>query len=103
MWLLHPAMILAAKSLLDENPNPSESQVREALSGFFAGTGYLKPVQAILRAAAILRGESRRQSACSQEWISDQPKDNAIPMKLTIRVDWSCALSYATRGDYSTN
>jgi putative selenate reductase molybdopterin-binding subunit len=53
-----PAQILAAKALLDKNPNPSESEVREAISGVLCRcTGYLKPVQAILRASAILRGE----------------------------------------------
>jgi putative selenate reductase molybdopterin-binding subunit len=40
-------------------PNPSEEQVREALSGVLCRcTGYLKPVQAVLRAAAVLRGEA---------------------------------------------
>lgn len=53
-----PAMILAARALLTENPEPSEADVREALSGVLCRcTGYLKPVQAILRAAAVLRGE----------------------------------------------
>ncbi|MGE5072022.1 MAG: molybdopterin cofactor-binding domain-containing protein, partial [Anaerolineae bacterium] len=53
-----PAQILAAKSLLDRNPNPTELEVREALSGVLCRcTGYLKPVQAVLRAAAILRGD----------------------------------------------
>jgi len=52
-----PAQILAAKALLDKNPNPTEAEVREALSGVLCRcTGYLKPVQAVLRAAAILRG-----------------------------------------------
>src|SRR5512140_1737567 len=54
-----PAQILAAKQLLDRNPNPSEAEVRDALSGVLCRcTGYLKPVQAVLRAAAILRGEA---------------------------------------------
>lgn len=53
-----PGMIMAAKSLLADNPNPDEGQVREALSGVLCRcTGYLKPVQAVLRAAAVLRGE----------------------------------------------
>lgn len=53
-----PAMILAAKSLLDRNPDPTEVEVRDALSGVLCReTGYLKPVQAVLRAAAYLRGE----------------------------------------------
>ncbi|HET7011678.1 MAG TPA: molybdopterin cofactor-binding domain-containing protein [Anaerolineales bacterium] len=54
-----PAMILAARALLAENPSPTESDVRQALSGVLCRcTGYLKPVQAILRAAAVLRGET---------------------------------------------
>jgi len=53
-----PAQILAAKSLLDKNPNPSEEEIREAISGVLCRcTGYLKPVHAILRAAAIMRGD----------------------------------------------
>ena len=53
-----PAMILAAKSLLDRNLNPSETEVREILSGVLCRcTGYTKPVQAVLRAAAVMRGE----------------------------------------------
>ncbi|HUH97601.1 MAG TPA: molybdopterin cofactor-binding domain-containing protein [Anaerolineales bacterium] len=52
-----PAQILAAKALLDKNPNPSEQEVREAISGVLCRcTGYLKPVQAVLHAAAIMRG-----------------------------------------------
>jgi putative selenate reductase molybdopterin-binding subunit len=53
-----PAQILAAKALLDRNPNPSEAEVREAISGVLCRcTGYAKPVQAVLRAAAVIRGE----------------------------------------------
>ncbi len=53
-----PAMILAAKSLLDRNPNPTEAEVRDVLSGVLCRcTGYAKPVQAVLRAAAMMRGE----------------------------------------------
>ena len=54
-----PAQLLAAKALLDKNPHPSEEEVREAISGVLCRcTGYVKPVQAILNAAAILRGET---------------------------------------------
>ena len=53
-----PAQILAAKALLDKNPRPTELEIREAISGVLCRcTGYVKPVQAIQRAAAILRGE----------------------------------------------
>ncbi|MBL8062098.1 MAG: molybdopterin-dependent oxidoreductase, partial [Anaerolineales bacterium] len=53
-----PAQILAAKSLLEKNAKPSEDEVREAISGVLCRcTGYLKPVQAVLKAAAVMRGE----------------------------------------------
>ncbi len=71
-----PAFVLAAKSLLDKNPNPSEREVREALSGILCRcTGYLKPVQAVLRAAAILRGEK-------------VPPIHAASEGIPIPVDW---------------
>ena len=53
-----PAQLLAAKKLLDENPAPTDAEVREALAGVLCRcTGYLRPVEAVLRAAAQLRGE----------------------------------------------
>ncbi|HLA77919.1 MAG TPA: 2Fe-2S iron-sulfur cluster-binding protein [Vicinamibacteria bacterium] len=51
-----PAMELAAKSLLDAIPEPSEAEVREALAGCLCRcTGYVKPVRAVLSAARALR------------------------------------------------
>jgi putative selenate reductase molybdopterin-binding subunit len=53
-----PAQLLAAKALLDRNPSPTEAEIREALSGVLCRcTGYVKIVQAVQRAAAMLRGE----------------------------------------------
>lgn len=53
-----PAMVLVAKALIEANPDPTEELVRNALSGVLCRcTGYEKPVQAILRAAARMRGE----------------------------------------------
>ena len=53
-----PAQILCAHALLERNPDPTEAEVREAIAGVLCRcTGYVKPVQAILRAAAALRGE----------------------------------------------
>ena len=53
-----PAQLLAAQALLAGNRNPTEEQAREALSGVLCRcTGYVKPIQAVLRAAAYLRGE----------------------------------------------
>jgi putative selenate reductase molybdopterin-binding subunit len=53
-----PATILAAKALIEANPDPTEDEIRDALSGILdRETGYLRPVHAVLRAAAIMRGE----------------------------------------------
>ena len=53
-----PAMLLAATALLEQTPSPTEAQVRDALSGVLCRcTGYKKPVEAVLRGAAMLRGE----------------------------------------------
>jgi carbon-monoxide dehydrogenase small subunit len=51
-----PGMILIAKWLLNENPNPSEPEVREALRGNLCRcTGYKKIVEAVLAVAALRR------------------------------------------------
>lgn len=52
-----PGMILTAKALLDSNPDPSEEEIREAISGNLCRcTGYVKIVEAIAEAARRLRG-----------------------------------------------
>ena len=53
-----PGMILSAKWLLDHNADPTEAQVREALSGNLCRcTGYKKNVEAVLAAAAMRKQE----------------------------------------------
>jgi aerobic carbon-monoxide dehydrogenase small subunit len=54
-----PGMMLAARQLLDENPDPSEEDVRWALSGNLCRcTGYQNIVKSVLWAAEKLRAES---------------------------------------------
>jgi carbon-monoxide dehydrogenase small subunit len=53
-----PGMILAAVGLLSDNPDPTRSQVREAISGNICRcSGYVKVVDAVLMAARRMRGE----------------------------------------------
>ena len=71
-----PAMILAAKALLEKTPDPGEAQVREALSGVLCRcTGYIKPVQAVLQAAAQLRNglaaPAREGIPLPADWLPD--------------------------------
>ncbi|HYA28660.1 MAG TPA: (2Fe-2S)-binding protein [Acidobacteriota bacterium] len=54
-----PGMLMMSKALLDENPNPTEEQIRYALSGNLCRcTGYAKIVQAVQDAAAMLRNKT---------------------------------------------
>lgn len=47
-----PGMVLAAKALLDNNPNPSDMDVKTAISGNLCRcTGYVKIIEAIHLAA----------------------------------------------------
>ena len=53
-----PGFIVAAKALLEREPNPSESEVRYWLAGNLCRcTGYDKIVRAVMDAAAELRQE----------------------------------------------
>ncbi len=52
-----PGILVAAKALLDRNPDPSETEVRYWLAGNLCRcTGYDKVVRAVLDAAADMRG-----------------------------------------------
>jgi carbon-monoxide dehydrogenase small subunit len=54
-----PGMLMMSKALLDENPDPSEEDIRFALSGNLCRcTGYAKIVQAVQDAAAIIRSKN---------------------------------------------
>jgi len=47
-----PGMVLSAKALLDKNPEPSEIEIKEAMSGHLCRcTGYVKPIEAVKEAA----------------------------------------------------
>jgi carbon-monoxide dehydrogenase small subunit len=49
-------MIIAAKVLLEKNPDPSEQEVREAIGGHLCRCGsYVRIVKSVLQAAEIAR------------------------------------------------
>ena len=55
-----PGMLVAAKSLLEHNPDPSETEVRFWLAGNLCRcTGYDKIVRAVLETAADMQEASR--------------------------------------------
>jgi carbon-monoxide dehydrogenase small subunit len=52
-----PGVLVAAKSLLEKNPNPTETEVRYWLAGNLCRcTGYDKIIRAVMDAAAEMRG-----------------------------------------------
>jgi len=54
-----PGIIVAAKALLTQNPDPSEEEVRYWLAGNLCRcTGYDKIIRAVLSAASEMRGEN---------------------------------------------
>ena len=55
-----PAILLTAKALLEQNPNPTRDEIREALSGILCRcTGYLQIFEAV--EAAILKIAARKR------------------------------------------
>lgn len=54
-----PGMIVTAANYLEENPMPTEQDIRHVFVGNLCRcTGYKKPIEAVLAAAAQSRGES---------------------------------------------
>lgn len=54
-----PGMLLSAKALLDENPQPTETEIKEALSGNLCRcTGYAKIIQAVEAATQQTKEEN---------------------------------------------
>ncbi|WP_120497316.1 (2Fe-2S)-binding protein [Kiloniella sp. EL199] len=52
-----PGFVVAAKALLEKNPNPTETEVRYWLAGNLCRcTGYDKIIRAVMDAAAEMRG-----------------------------------------------
>jgi carbon-monoxide dehydrogenase small subunit len=59
-----PGFLMAAKSLLDRNPNPTEPEIRYALAGNLCRcTGYDKIVRAVQEAAQSLRSSNEGKAA----------------------------------------
>jgi putative selenate reductase molybdopterin-binding subunit len=69
-----PAQIMAAAELLKRNPMPTEAEVREALSGVLCRcTGYVKPVEAVLRAAAEMSQAGERGKTIAPIDLPEMP------------------------------
>jgi aerobic-type carbon monoxide dehydrogenase small subunit (CoxS/CutS family) len=52
-----PGMVISTVDLLSRNPDPTENEIRQGLSGNLCRcTGYVKQIRAVQRAAAAMRG-----------------------------------------------
>jgi carbon-monoxide dehydrogenase small subunit len=67
-----PGMIMASIDLLQENPDPTETEVREGIEGNLCRcTGYQNIVRAVQQAAAEMRGAGNAQPAAVDTAASD--------------------------------
>ena len=75
-----PAQILSAKALLDQNPDPTEDEIRKSLNGVLCRcTGYVRGVEAVKRAAAILRGEKVSPYTHVEQTLPDEVEQIELP------------------------
>lgn len=75
-----PAQILSAKALLDQNPDPSEDEIRKSLNSVLCRcTGYVRGVEAVKRAAAILRGEKVSPYTHVEQTLPDDVEQIELP------------------------
>ena len=55
--------VLAAKALLDENPDPTPQQIRDGMAGSFCRcTGYTKIIDSVETAAKLLQAQREAQA-----------------------------------------
>jgi putative selenate reductase molybdopterin-binding subunit len=81
-----PAQILIAAALLAQNPEPSEAEIREALSGVLCRcTGYVRVIEAVQRAAALLRGENVQPVTFIEQVLPDVSETPTLPERYCRR------------------
>ncbi len=57
-----PGMLMSALALLDENPDPTEEEIRKGISGNLCRcTGYVKIIQSIKEAALSMKGRAENE------------------------------------------
>jgi aldehyde oxidoreductase len=108
-WILHgatqcgfctPGFIVSAKALLDEQPNPTREGVRDWFQRHRNAcrcTGYKQPVDAVMDAAKVLRGEKKvddliyKPPADGKVWGTKHPRPSAVA-KVTGTLDFGADL-----------
>jgi aldehyde oxidoreductase len=91
-----PGMIVAAKALLDQNPDPTREEIRKWFTKHHNAcrcTGYKPIVDAVMEAAAVMRGEKDEAvleptlPADGRIWGTDYPRPTAVA-KVTGTLDF---------------
>jgi aldehyde oxidoreductase len=90
-----PGMLMAAAALLARVPEPTQSQVEDAIGGVLCRcTGYLKITEAVLDAALSRRSEPMPQSARGPDPV---PSDGLLVGARLPRVDGWCKVNGTDR------
>ncbi|HDN04616.1 MAG TPA: 2Fe-2S iron-sulfur cluster binding domain-containing protein [Chloroflexi bacterium] len=75
-----PAQILSAKALLDENPDPTDDEIRKALNPVLCRcTGYVRVVEAVHRSSELLRGEKAESFAFYELDLPGEDQEINLP------------------------
>lgn len=69
-----PGVILAAKALLDENPHPTDDEIKHALRfNYCRCTGYTQIIDAVRMAVDIIDGKDPGDLFASKGWVGESP------------------------------
>lgn len=69
-----PGMIMTLKALLDENPNPTDDEIKHALRfNLCRCTGYQQIIEAVHTAVKIIAGEIPNRVENGKGWVGESP------------------------------
>ena len=95
-----PGMVMAGKALIDQNPDPTEEEIKYALRGNICRcTGYKKIIEGIQLTAAILRGDAETSTVSDREHSVSMCErkclDTANIQTILLWMVWYIYLQYA--------
>lgn len=94
-----PGMIMAAKGLLDKNPNPSRAEIESALRGNLCRcTGYVSILEALKSAGGMLScgkkiSKTLQKAPADETFVGDSPAAKELISKVTGSLKFSADLN----------